>query len=225
MKNHIDTIYMAWMSSLKSMDNIHFKTIIITILVLYDSYIFKNINYVVSSYINNWIIRGIIMLLIVYYIPMCPLISLLLAIGYILSLIKPSIENLTSSTPAKKSAQPKKVTESYHNEDTDKNDSNMAPPTLLPIGDNEINTMNTGINAENKDIYSSIDTFTSSNNNRQIMSNEGSASVVGVGQVDNCIGGSSSFQCTGVGTFKDELNPQGMNSIQGYDGKMIGADV
>lgn len=211
MKNHIDTIYAAWMSSLKSMDNIHFKTIIITILVLYDSYIFKNINYVVSSYINNWIIRGIIMLLIVYYIPMCPLISLLLAIGYILSLIKPSIENLTSSTPAKKSTQSKKVTESYDN--TDKNDSNMEPPTLLPIGDNEINTMNTGSIPE-KDIYSSIDTFTSSNTN-----------VVGVGQVDNCIGGSSSFQCTGVGTFKDELNPQGMNSIQGYDGKMIGADV
>lgn len=75
-----------WMNSLAFLDNHMIVSIIVVILVLYSSCIFDNINHFIGNIYNFSIIRIIILLLIVYVTPKSPLIGILLAISFVISI-------------------------------------------------------------------------------------------------------------------------------------------
>ena len=75
-----------WTNSLMFLDNSIINTIIVTILVLYCSTIFDNINSYIGNLYNFSVVKLVVLLLIIYVSPKDTTIAILLALSYIVSL-------------------------------------------------------------------------------------------------------------------------------------------
>lgn len=75
-----------WMNSLILLDNQYINFLIIFLLVLYNLLLFNNINIFIASLFNLSIIRIIFLFLIIYIAPKDPIITILLAISYIITI-------------------------------------------------------------------------------------------------------------------------------------------
>jgi hypothetical protein len=96
----------AWFNSLSFLDNCTIHAVIVIILLLYSSTIFNNINSYVGNLYRSNIVKVIVLLLIVYVSPKDTMISVLLAISYMVSLSYMSNrENFASSGPVQTAMQ------------------------------------------------------------------------------------------------------------------------
>ena len=84
--SNINNLKKMWLNSLSFLDNCTINSIIVIILLLFASKIFKNINHFVGKLYNYSIIRVIVLLLIIYVAPKDVTIAILLSICYIISL-------------------------------------------------------------------------------------------------------------------------------------------
>ena len=127
--NSLEKIDNMLLKSLSFLDNKNVYISIIFILFLYNTCMFKNINYLVSDYYNYSVVKVIVLLLIIYISRKSCLIALLLTISFLISLnyktimenfvVEPlpnsSINSETENfeTPNKNSLSKKKCDENY----------------------------------------------------------------------------------------------------------------
>lgn len=86
MDSNMKNLKKTWLNSLSFLDNCTINSIIVVILLLYSSQIFRNINTFIGNFYNFGIVRLIVLILIIYIAPKDPTIAILLAVSYIVSL-------------------------------------------------------------------------------------------------------------------------------------------
>jgi hypothetical protein len=195
------------MNSLSFLDNMYVKVIIYSILILYSSTYFENINmYLGDLYKRHKFINIIILLLIVYLGRKCPVIGILLGVAYVITLSYGSYkEKFTSGSSG----------------DSDSSSG----------GDDSENVVYSTNN--NNSMYSNEDTVESflpgfmENNgeekkNTEIKIKQKSSDCKSLYTPEfESIGD----VCSSVNTFKDELNAQGLNSPLGFNSNVIGSPL
>lgn len=184
MDKDMKSVVRMWENSLSFMDNIYAKVIIYVVLILLASGYFENINMSIANLHKNhkWM-NVLVLLLIVYVSRKCPIVGILLAIVYIMSV------------------------HCYSNKETFfpgfsvNTDNEMNKEDFIPIlsKDNSEDEKN-----EIKHI---------SNNGKDCKSLY-TPHFEAVGDV-----------CDSVHTFKNELNAQGLNSPEGFDGDVMGSPL
>lgn len=196
------------LKSLCFLDNHNVYISVVFVLFLYNTCLFKNINYYVSELYNHAVVKVLVLLLIIYTARKSYLISLLLAISFLISLnFKTIMENfivdpLPSST-----------------------DSNYAT-----VNDEELSKSNSVKADELVDNTVSQDNFASDSNEREnTLESFDSDSSTFLNKKD-CMENYPNKNedvgnlCTPVSTFNNELNAQGLNNIIGYN-KQVGYEL
>ena len=185
MDKDMKSIDRMWENSLSFMDNIYAKVIIYVILILLASGYFENINMAIANLHKNHKWMNVIVLLIIVYVSRkCPIVGILLAIVYIMSV------------------------HCYTNKETflpgfDRNtEDEMNKETFIPI-----------LSKESSEDEKKPEMKHFSNEGKECKSLY-TPHFEAVGDV-----------CDSVHTFKNELNAQGLNSPEGFDGDVMGAPL
>lgn len=196
-------------NSLEKMDDVLFKSLcfldnhnvyisIVFVLFLYNTCIFKNINHYISDLYNYNVVKVLVLVLIIYTSRKSYLISILLAISFVVSLnFKTIMENF--------------ITEPLPN-----SNDNYAPVEQSSDSTTQQNTINeTNFSPEpkNNQEKDTLESFQTENNNaltKEDCNNNYRNTHESVGNL-----------CAPTATFNDEYNTQGLNSIIGYD-KQVG---
>jgi hypothetical protein len=212
----------SWMDSLSFIDNTYVKVTLCTILVLYSSTYFENINMYVGSLHKSYKFLNLLVLLLILYISKkCATIGILLGISYVISIhYMTTKENFNSG-----------VTERFTESDPDSELESFADADADP--DSEVEKFDD--NGEDGIITEPF--FPGMNiNDEYNISNDNNVKNLGkVGKVENKKENCKSLYtsrfenisdvCSPVNTFKDSLNAQGLNSPEGYNSITIGAPL
>lgn len=194
----------CWNDSLSCLDNIYVKVVLYVVLILFASKYFENINmYFAHLHKNYKFLNIIVLLLIVYLGRKCPVIGILLAICYVISLTHMSSnEKFTSGTSGDDGSS------SGGDDDEDKTMYANANSTE----DNVENFLPNFMRANEEKEEKSFDFEMKKNSGdcKSLYTPEFEA----VGNV-----------CDSVNTFKDELNAQGLNSPLGFNSNVIGSPL
>ena len=232
----------SWMDSLSFIDNTYVKVTLCTILVLYSSTYFENINMYVGSLHKSYKFLNLLVLLLILYISKkCATIGILLGISYVISIhYMTTKENFNSGIRERFTESTDGELENFEDtdaelekfEDTDaeleKFEDTDAELEKFADTDAELENFNDK-DEEDKVITEpffpglniSDDYNISNNNNVKKVENK---------KVDCKSLYTSRFEnvgdvCSPVNTFKGELNAQGLNSPEGYDSLTIGAPL
>lgn len=209
----------CWNDSLSCLDNIYVKVVLYVVLILFASKHFENINmYFAHLHKNYKFLNIIVLLLIVYLGRKCPVIGILLAICYVISLTHMSSnEKFTSGTSGDDGSS------SGGDDDEDKtmyakpnnNEDNVEsflPNFMRKDEDNVENFFPNLMRAKEDKEENSFDYEMKKNSGdcKSLYTPEFEA----VGNV-----------CDSVNTFKDELNAQGLNSPLGFNSNVMGSPL
>ena len=197
------------LNSLSFLDNKTVYVSIIFILFLYNSCLFSNINKFVSNIYSHAVVKVLVLLLIIYVSRKSYLIGILLALSFVISLSYNSImENFVSGFNSHENSFAEVNNESNENF-TEKN-GNMV----------EEHRMNHSEEHRNSQSEESKESF--SNNlfmNEMRENNETNNESVKSDCLNNYMPkyeGLSNL-CDTVSTFKDSLDAQGLNHLNGYE--------
>ena len=203
MNKQLKDIEKVWNRSVSWMDNLYVKVAIIVILILYSSTIFNNINIYVGSIYKNNFVKLVVLILIAWLAPKCPIVALLLAVSFVVSVIySRSNEHFENGDDVQKNESdyqsPKKALANEVEQFVPGMFSNSDAMTQNDVQnmnvDKKINEMKDNINHNCKDLYN--------------------PKFEAVGDL-----------CKSVQTFTNELNPQGLNHPQGFDGNVMGSNL
>jgi hypothetical protein len=188
-----------WKDSLKFLDNKMTHTVLTIVLVLLVSTLFTNINRAVVNLMENKVLRILVVLLIVYFIPRSPTLGVLLAIFYVMSLrgIMEYFSGTVNEAPIsvespKDKEERKKVMDEVVSE----------VQTNIPVEEHFIPFLT------NRDFESGFDSELKSSwslPSQKCLSTDPSRHEI-IGDA-----------CKPVGAFRNELNAQGMNEINGFN--------
>jgi hypothetical protein len=236
----------SWMDSLSFIDNTYVKVILCTILVLYSSTYFENINMYVGNLHKSYKFLNLLVLLLILYISKkCATIGILLGISYVISIhYMTTKENFNSGFTERFTESTDGELESFNDADAELENFNDADAELENFNDTdaELETFN--------DADAELENFddTEKNEDGMItepffpglnMSDENNISIDNnvkkVGKVGNKNNDCKSLYtsrfenvgdvCSPVNTFKGELNAQGLNTPEGYDSLTIGSPL
>tara|TARA_B110000483_G_scaffold37891_1_gene46684 strand:+ start:4446 stop:5072 length:627 start_codon:yes stop_codon:yes gene_type:complete len=197
--NSLEKMDDALFKSLCFLDNHNVYISIVFVLFLYNTCIFKNINHYISDLYNYNVVKVLVLLLIIYTSRKSYLISILLAISFVVSLnFKTIMENFVTDPLPNSNDNYAPVPQS--------SDSNST------IEQNTINETNFNSEPKNNQQEETHESFQTENNNvltKEDCNNNYRNTHESVGDL-----------CTPTTTFNDEYNTQGLNSIIGYDNQV-----
>ena len=196
------------LNSLVFLDNKIVYVSIIFILFLYNSCLFSNINKFGSNVYEHSIVKVIVLLLIIYVSRKSTLIGILLALSFVISLTYNSImENFVSGYNSNENSFAE-VNNEMNESFTEKN-KNMQEENM-----NHTNMEHTNMeqNEESKESFSN-NLFM--NEMRETESNESSKTDCLNNYMPKYEGLSN--LCNTVSTYKDSLDAQGLNHLNGYE--------
>ena len=225
-------------NSLKILDNQHVYCIIVVILFLYNSLLFININDFFSNIYKFGIVRVIVLLLILYTSQKSYLISLLLAMSYILSIYfdREKVHNTENFEDDGRNSAPKGINDMI-------NSNNVLTYDSEEINQNKMMNDQNMINSSNK-----IESFAAHEEEHMIHSEqhmphgeehmmkhqnvmESMSNMNEKNMMNNTLTETECLQnykpkfdsvvnvCSPVATFNDEFNAQGLNYPIGYNVK------
>ena len=188
-------------NSLGFLDNEYVYSVLVIILVLYNSLLFTNINNFVSNIYNFGLVRVLILVLLVYVSQKSTLLGLLLGLSYLLSVNMNSNEyfqDMMDSEGEKSAPLPPDGTEP----------APLTTENFLPnmMPNNELNNKLPNQSTDGD----STDTNTSNSLSPVNCLNNYTPDNLGVGNV-----------CSPVDTYEGEYNTQGLNYPIGYDSEVI----
>jgi len=196
------------LNSLVFLDNKIVYVSIIFILFLYNSCLFSNINNFGSNVYEHSVVKVIVLLLIIYVSRKSTLIGILLALSFVISLTYNSImENFVSGYNSNENSFAE-VNNEMNESFTEKN-KNMQEENM-----NHSNMEHTNMeqNEESKESFSN-NLFM--NEMRETESNEPSKTDCLNNYMPKYEGLSN--LCNTVSTYKDSLDAQGLNHLNGYE--------
>jgi hypothetical protein len=237
----------SWMDSLSFIDNTYVKVTLCTILVLYSSTYFENINMYVGSLHKSYKFLNLLVLLLILYISKkCATIGILLGISYVISIhymtTKENFnsgvtERFTESNPdseLENFADADSELENFADDDGNEfesfvDDGAEPEPEVEKFNDNEgedaiiTEPFFPGINIS--DEYNNSNEYNISNNNNvrrveKVENKKEDCKSLYTSRFENI-----SDVCSPVNTFKDSLNAQGLNSPEGYNSLTIGSPL
>jgi len=198
------------LNSLVFLDNKIVYVSIIFILFLYNSCLFSNINNFGSNVYEHSVVKVIVLLLIIYVSRKSTLIGILLALSFVISLTYNSImENFVSGYNSNENSFAE-VNNEMNESFTEKNkNKNMQEENM-----NHSNMEHTNMeqNEESKESFSN-NLFM--NEMRETESNESSKTDCLNNYMPKYEGLSN--LCNTVSTYKDSLDAQGLNHLNGYE--------
>ena len=226
----------SWMDSLSFIDNTYVKVTLCTILVLYSSTYFENINMYVGSLHKSYKFLNLLVLLLILYISKkCATIGILLGISYVISIHYMTTKENFNSGVTERFTESASDSELENFEDTDaeleKFEDTDAELEKFADTDSELENFNDK-DEEDKVITEPFfpglnisDDYNISNNNNvrnleKVQNKKEDCKSLYTARFEN-IGD----VCSPVNTFKGELNAQGLNSPEGYDSLTIGAPL
>ena len=188
-------------NSLSFLDNEYVYSVLVIILVLYNSLLFTNINNFVGNIYNFGLVRVLILVLLVYVSQKSTLLGLLLGLSYLLSVNMNSNEyfqDMMDSEGEESAPLPPDGTEP----------APLVTENFLPnmITNNEVNNKVSNQNTNSE----ATETNTSNSLNPVNCLNNYTPDNLGVGNV-----------CSPVDTYEGEYNTQGLNYPIGYDSEVI----
>jgi hypothetical protein len=216
MDKSMKSVDKCWNDSLCFMDNIYVKVILYVVLILYSSTYFENINMYIGNLHKHYKFLNIVVLLLIVYLGRaCPVIGILLAISYVISLnYMSSKENFFPGFFRNDDNENEKFTSGTSgNDDSSSGDDNVD--TTMYSNPNEDN-VNEGFfpglmsNNENTESKSFDGMKKDSSDCKSLYTPQ----FESVGDV-----------CNTVNTFKNELNAQGLNSPEGFNSNVVGSPL
>jgi hypothetical protein len=215
MDKSMKSVDKCWNDSLSFMDNIYVKVVLYVVLILYSSTYFENINMYIGNLHKHYkFLNVIVLLLIVYLGRSCPVIGILLAISYVISLNYMSAKE--NFFPGFFSNDEKEKEKEKFTSGTSGDDGSSSG------GDNSDNTNYANANEDN--VNEGFFPGLMSNNESQSfdeMKKDSSdckslytPEYEAVGDV-----------CNSVNTFNGELNAQGLNSPEGFNSNVVGSPL
>lgn len=205
------------LNSLSFLDNKTVYVSIIFILFLYNSCLFSNINKFVSNIYSHAVVKVLVLLLIIYVSRKSYLIGILLALSFVISLSYNSImENFVSGFNSHENSFAEVNNKSNENF-TEKN-GNMVEEHKMNHSEEHRNSHS----EEHKNSHSEESKESFSNNlfmNEMRVNNETNNDSVKSDCLNNYMPkyeGLSNL-CDSVSTFKDSLDAQGLNHLNGYE--------
>ena len=218
MDKSMKSVDKCWNDSLCFMDNIYVKVVLYVVLILYSSTYFENINMYIGNLHKNYKFLNIVVLLLIVYLGRkCPVIGILLAISYVISLnYMSSKENFFPGffSNNENEKEKEKFTSGTSGDDGSSSGGNNDNTTMYSNA-NEDN-VNEGFfpglmsNNENTESKSYEEMNKDSSDCKSLYTPEYEA----VGDV-----------CNSVNTFNGELNAQGLNSPEGFNSNVFGSPL
>lgn len=212
-ENIMDTAQKHIVHALGFLDNKYIRTILIVILIIYNSAIISDVNVAISNIINIPIVKLLLVVVITCLALKDTVLAILLAIALVMS--------------------------SYYSMNVTENFTDQIKNAVQGFG-NSVNThVGNAVNeakkmlnnkSENKESFNNMMAQRNNNNpqmpNTQNMQNMTHGQPTGFNNKTPCQGEPNDrLQCTPAQTFRNELNAQGMNSVMGYNGMMSGSPI
>ena len=196
----------ALKNSLNFLDNQYIYSVLVIILVLYNSLLFTNINNFVGNIYNFGVVRVLVLILILYVVQKDVLLGILLAMSYLLSTGLSSSENFQSMVaPDDEEGLPEAPTGTSPNPVTS-DDTEPFIPSMIdnapPVKSTKLRNAVDNVNEEDVSMTNSLSNVNCLNN--YTPNNEG------VGNV-----------CSSMDTYNNEYNTQGLNYPIGFDKEVI----
>lgn len=206
--NSLEKMDDALFKSLCFLDNHNVYISIVFVLFLYNTCIFKNINHYISDLYNYNVVKVLVLLLIIYTSRKSYLISILLAISFVVSLnFKTIMENFVTDPLPNSNDNYAPVPQSSDSSDSSgSSDSTIQQNT---INENENNFSSEPKNNQQEETHESFQTENNNALSKEDCNNNYRNTHESVGDL-----------CTPTTTFNDEYNTQGLNSIIGYDNQV-----
>jgi hypothetical protein len=220
----LKSIEKYWMESLSFLDNKYVHAILVFIVFVFATRIFYNVNDYVEDIYKYSFVRVVILLLIVYVLPKSPLLSILLAICYALSVRKVGTEEHFEDTVMMKPISSPPVLIKMMQEQEEELSRLKSPPAFVPVEEEEMkpkmrresfvpNMMSNSSYEKESDSDSDSDSESDSTEVDEPMENFDS---------NDCLNNTpSSFQpvgnlCSSVSDFQPDSDIQGLQSPSGY---------
>jgi len=201
-------------NSLNFLDNEYVYMIIVIVLFLYNSMLFTNINGFVSNIYDFGVVRVLILILILYLAQKSPLISILLAISYVLS-VKGVMDNFTNNEYFETDEEVQGVS------DLDQVDG----PADYNLETNESFIPNMMANQPRDDLNNKLENRMEEN--KVMENNENNEELNNDLNRTNCLNNYVPVNrpvgnvCSPMNTFEGEFNTQGLNYPIGFDQGVI----
>ena len=206
----------SWMDSLSFIDNTYVKVTLCTILVLYSSTYFENINMYFGNLHKNYKFLNIVVLLLIVYLGRaCPVIGILLGISYVISLnymsSKENFGPLSENNNEKFTSA--NSDDGSANSSGDEGSGSMNANALTVDDEDNVESFFPGLmsNSNEKEESKSFNVMKSVSSDCKSLYIPQFESVGDV--------------CNTINTFNNELNAQGLNSPEGFNTTVIGAPL
>ena len=210
-KNPLAVAYTKLYDCLQFLENPVLRTILIIILVIYNSSLIPVINHEVSRVLNIGIIKLLVVIVIVLFAIRDPVLAILLAMALVISTCLP-IEGMQSENNARYLGESNfgESLENMTNHEEEELRENMTNHEEEELRTNNSEEHLMQLNQENKESFDNP---------------QPNLGPVGYNIKPNCItqGTESNPLCTSVQTFNPELNAQGLNHPQGFGGRIPGS--
>jgi len=202
-KNPLAVAYTKLYDCLQFLENPILRTVLIIILVIYNSSLIPVINNEVSKVLNIGIIKLLVVIVIVLFAMRDPVLAILLAMALVISTCL-QIEGMDNQGSSNNESLPQGQVLGHQGEET--NNSCEGCPCQGESGEEHL--MN--LNQDQKESFDNP---------------QPNLGPVGYNIKPNCIaqGTESNPLCTPVQTFNPELNAQGLNHPQGFGGRVPGS--
>ena len=242
----LKSIEKYWFGSLFFLDNTYVHIILVFILFILASRIFYNVNHYVEMSYRYSIIRIIVLLLIIYFFPKSPLLSLLLGIVYVMSIqkaktdehfkdmsssvsyVSPDEPTMRSSTTIPPTVPPTLLLNPPSKMKNPMNMMNMMDTTMNTAMNTTMNMMNTseeeGRMTQNTELF--IPNMMYSDHDKDDSDDSIDEPMDNLNSTDCLMNVPSSYQpvgdlCSSMSVFDTNSDIQGINTPNGYT-KMSG---
>jgi len=225
MDKSMKSVDKCWDDSLSFMDNIYVKVVLYVVLILYSSTYFENINmYIGNLYKHYKFLNIIVLLLIVYLGRKCPVVGILLAISYVISL------NYMSGKETFLPGFSRNDENENENENEKFTSGTSGDDGASSGSDNADNTMYSGANEDDANVNEGFFPGLMSNNDDSKSDDSKSPDNIKKDSSDCKSLYTPQFEsvsdvCNSVNTFNGELNAQGLNSPEGFNSNIAGSPL
>ena len=244
MDMNMKNVNKVWLNSLTFLDNSVVSSIIVTILVLYCTQIFDNINSFIGNIYNFSFVRFIVLLLIVYVSPKCPMIGILLGISYLISInymvnTENFVDETSYNTQATEMPSVPTPAPGAYMQNTGKQQPNappMVPPNAPPMANMDSNVES--FKSEEKEHFFPLTNENDNSNsfnmrlqNTNMNTRMDKVSERKMNEKNSCMQNyvpefeTVSDVCSPTATFKNELNAQGLNFPEGFNSPVSGSPL
>ncbi len=208
----------CWNDSLSFMDNIYVKVVLYVVLILYSSTYFENINMYIGNLHKNYKFLNIVVLLLIVYLGRkCPVVGILLAISYVISLNHMSDkENFFPGFFGKDKDENKN--EKFTSGTSGDDGSSSG-------GDNDENTMYANANEDNDKVNEGFFPGLMNNSDESRSFDDMKKDSSDCKSLYTPEFESVGDVCKSVNTFNNELNAQGLNSPEGFNSNVVGSPL